>query len=275
MDQDLHSAAPTSTRLLEGAPNFRDLGGLKGVDGRSVRAGMVYRSGALDELRVADLALLETLGVSLCCDLRTGAERTLSPSRWPEGRVPRLLELEFSSDVRALSPELMQLLSAAPSPDNAMRMMLGLYRSMPATCAPLLARLFPELADAADAFPVVIHCTAGKDRTGFVVAVLLTILGVAPADIRADYLYSNHSSAHLRRNAKVQALLQQLLGMTPDPHAVDALTKAAPEYLDAALSEVRQGFGSVQRYLCEAAGIDEAMQARLRQRLLETAATSA
>lgn len=275
MDQDFQGAPPASARLLTGSPNFRDLGGLRGTASRVVRAGMVYRSGALDGLLAADLVLLESLGVSLCCDLRTGSERTLSPSRWPEGRVPRLLELEFSSDVRALSPELMQLLSDAPSPDNAMQMMLGLYRSMPATCAPLLARLFPELAGAADAFPVVIHCTAGKDRTGFVVAVLLTVLGVAPADIRADYLYSNHSSEHLRRNAKVQALLQQLLGMTPDPHAVDALTRAAPEYLDAALGEVRRGYGSVERYLREAAGIDEAMQARLRQRLLEAAATSA
>ncbi len=173
--------------------------------------------------------------------------------------MPRLLELEFSSDVRALSPELMQLLNDAPSADNAMRMMLGLYRSMPATCAPLLARLFPgtgrcrRCVSGGDP-----RAPAGKDRTGFVIAVLLSVLGVAPVDIRADYLYSNHSSAHLRRNAKVQALLQQLLGMTPDPRAVDALTRAAPEYLDAALSEVRRGFGSVQRYLCEAAGIDEA-----------------
>ena len=275
MDLNFHGAQPASARLLAGAPNFRDLGGLKGVGGRVVRAGMVYRSGALDELLAVDLSLLETLGVSLCCDLRTGSERALSPSRWPEGRVPRLLELEFSSDVRALSPELMQLLNDAPSADNAMQMMLGLYRSMPTTCAPLLARLFPELAGAADAFPVVIHCTAGKDRTGFVIAILLSVLGVAPVDIRADYLYSNHSSEHLRRSAKVQALLRQLLGMTPDPHAVDALTKAAPEYLDAALTEVRQGYGSIERYLHEAAGIDATMQARLRQRLLEATATSA
>jgi protein tyrosine/serine phosphatase len=63
--------------------------------------------------------------------------------------------------------------------------------------------------------------------------------------------------------------------MTPDPHAVDALTKAAPEYLDAAQAEVRQGYGSVECYLHEAAGIVAAMQARLRRRLLEATTTSA
>jgi protein-tyrosine phosphatase len=200
MDQDFSTAPPQ--RLLAAVPNFRDIGGLRGAGGCVVRSGMVYRSGALDALLDEDLARLAGYGVAFCCDLRTAAERTRSPSRWPEGRPPRLLELEFASDVRALGPELMHRLAAQPSREAAAAIMLGLYRSMPATCAPLLARLLPELANAADAFPLVVHCTAGKDRTGFVVAVLLGVLGVSPADIRVDYLHSNHSSEHLRLNPR-------------------------------------------------------------------------
>jgi protein-tyrosine phosphatase len=267
MDESL--AAP---RLLAGAPNFRDIGGLRGAGGRAVRQRLVYRSGALDQLLDEDLARLAGFGLGLCCDLRTAAERLHSPSRWPPGGMPRLLELEFASDVRALSPELMQALREAPSADLALQLMLDLYRGMPAACAPLLARLLPDLANAPDALPVVIHCTAGKDRTGFVVAVLLGVLGVAEADVYADYLRSNHAASELRRNPKVQLLLEQLLGMKPDPHAVRALTGALPDYLDAALEAVRRGWGSVEDYLAEASGVDAAMQERLRRHLLEPAA---
>lgn len=269
MDQAPAFAPP---RLLAAAPNFRDIGGLRASGGRVVRSGLVYRSGALDALQDDDLALLAGFGITLCCDLRTAAERTRSPSRWPSGRVPRLLELEFASDVRALGPELMDRLAAEPSHEAAAGLMLGLYRGMPAASAPLLAQLLPQLADAADALPLLIHCTAGKDRTGFVIAVLLGVLGVPPSAIRADYLHSNHSAGHLRRNAKLQLLLRELLGMTPAPLAVDALTMALPEYLDAALDELRRAHGSVERYLGEACGVGPAMQERLRQRLLEPAA---
>lgn len=233
---------------------------------------MVYRSGAFDALLDDDMAPLAGLGIKLCCDLRTARERASAPNRWPPGAMPRLLELEFTSDVRALSSELMDQLAAEPSREAAVEMMLSLYRSMPATCAPLLAQLLPELADAPDAFPLVIHCTAGKDRTGFVIAVLLAVLGVALADIRADYLRSNHCAEDLCRNAKVQTLLRELLGMTPDPLAVHALTRVFPEYLDAALDELRRRHGTVERYLSDAAGVDAAMQERLRQRLLQTEA---
>ena len=270
MDESLRHAPP---RLLAAAPNFRDVGGLRGAGGRLVRRRQIYRSGALDQLLDEDLARLAGFGLGLCCDLRTATERQRSPSRWPPGGVPRLLELEFATDIRALSPGLMLALSQAPSAENALQLMLGLYRGMPAASAPLLARLLPELADAPDALPAVIHCTAGgKDRTGFVVAVLLSVLGVAEADIQTDYLHSNHSSGELRRNAKLQMLLEQLLGMKPDPHAVQALTGAMPEYLDAALGEMRRAHGSVERYLAEASGVDVAMQESLRHRLLEPSA---
>jgi protein-tyrosine phosphatase len=269
MDESPRHAPP---RLLAAAPNFRDIGGLRGAGGGVVRRRQVYRSGALDQLLDEDLARLASFGLGLCCDLRTAAERQQSPSRWPPGAAPRLLELEFASDIRALSPERMLALIQAPGADKARQLMLGLYCGMPITCAPLLARLLPELADAPDALPVVIHCTAGKDRTGFVVAVLLSVLGVAEADIRADYLHSNHSAGELRRNAKVQVLLEQLLGAKPDPHAVQALTSALPDYLDAALGEVRRAHGSVERYLAAASGVDAGLQERLRRRLLEPAA---
>ena len=269
MDENLSHAPP---RLLVDAPNFRDIGGLRGADGRVVRHRQVFRSGALDQLLDEDLVRLAGFGLGLCCDLRSATERERSPSRWPPGAAPRLLELEFATDIRTLSPELILALSQAPGPDKALQVMLGLYRAMPVTAAPLLARLLPELADAPDALPAVIHCTAGKDRTGFVVAVLLRVLGVAEADILADYLHSNHSAGELRRNVKVQALLEQLLGMKPDPHAVQALTGARPDYLDAALGEVRRAHGSVESYLAEASGVDLEMQERLRHRLLEPAA---
>lgn len=135
-------------RLLSAAPNFRDLGGLKAAYGRELPSGRVFRSGALDELETEDLVRLKAMGLRLCCDLRTESERLLAPSRWPEGGEPRLLQLELASDIRAHNPDLVEMVRQASGREVAAQVMLGLYRTMPSACAPILARLLPELVEA-------------------------------------------------------------------------------------------------------------------------------
>ncbi len=255
-------------RMLKAAPNFRDLGGLPAMGGRVLRTGLVYRSGALDELDIDDVAQLRAVGIRLCLDLRSRSERIGSPSRWPEDCVPRILALEVATDIRALDRELADWLAEHPDRDGAERLMRGIYRSMPLSCAQVLTRLFTELADSDDSRPVLIHCTAGKDRTGFIVAMLLKALGVADADVFADYLESNKHYDQVRQDSRISALLQGMLGFELGAEALKAVTCADRRYLAGAFDEIGKSFGAVDRYLESCAGLDAARRDRLRQILL-------
>lgn len=114
---------------------------------------------------------------------------------------------------------------------------------------------------------MVIHCTAGKDRTGFMVAVLLKCLSISNADIYSDYLPSNQYCDQLHLSRQVRALLEHLLGFVPNAEAVEALSCVSLDYLDAAFDEVERQFGSVERYL-EGLSFGCEPQARLQERLL-------
>src|ERR1700744_2582281 len=114
---------PALARLLAASPNFRDLGGLAAAGGRHTRPGLLYRSGALDELEEADLAVLGRLGIGLCFDLRSQGERGRHPSRWPAGGLPRTLAIEVATDIRALDREAMQYLIDHPDAEGAAHLM--------------------------------------------------------------------------------------------------------------------------------------------------------
>jgi protein-tyrosine phosphatase len=260
--------------LLGAAPNFRDVGSLPAAQGRLIRTGLIYRSGAMDELDPGDVAALRALGIRLCIDLRSRSERTASPSRWPEDSAPRILALEVHNDIRVLNQELADWLAEHPDRAGATRLMQGLYRSMPASCAPVLRRLFTELLGPEPAHPFVVHCTAGKDRTGFVIAMLLKALGVADATIFADYLETNLRYNPMRQDARISAVLHTMLGFALTPDALQAVTYADQEYLVCAFDEVLKAFGSVDRYLEQAAGLDAGGRYRLQQLFLEPVAAN-
>lgn len=265
----VHKTKAESARLLKAAPNFRDVGRLPTIDGRRLRTGLIYRSGALDELDAGDVARLRTLAIRFCLDLRSRSERLGSPSRWPEDCTPRILALEVATDIRVLDRELADWLAEHPDRDGAERLMRGIYRSMPLSCAQVLTRLFAELVESEEPRPVLIHCAAGKDRTGFIVAMLLKALGVADADVFADYLESNKHYDHIRQDSKISALLQGMLGFALGPEALKAVTCADRVYLAGAFEEIEKGFGGVDRYLESCAGLDPSRRERLQRILLE------
>lgn len=259
---------PAVARILVGSPNFRDLGGLA-AGSRRMRYGLLYRSGALDELDEADLAVLGGLGVGLCFDLRSQGERRKHPSRWPAGSVPRMLAIEVTTDIRALDRGAMQYLIDHPDAEGAEHLMRAFYRSMPASCAPGLKAVFKELAALRARHAAVIHCTAGKDRTGFVVAMLLHALGVVESDIQANYLESNYHYDAVRDDVKIASLLEGILGIALDGMAMQAITAARPEYLESAFEAIRETWGGIDAYLEECGGLDVARRVRLREALLE------
>jgi protein-tyrosine phosphatase len=142
----------------------------------------------------------------------------------------------------------------------------GYTRVMLEQNARIFGEIFPRLANG-DGLPAVIHCTAGKDRTGIVSALVLAALGVPEETIVADYSLSNHYHTHFRELIRGQMATLMNFGLTIDD--VYPLTLAHPETMRAALRYIHDHYGDVQTYLKVRAGVDEETLTRLRETLLD------
>jgi len=248
---------------LEGAPNFRDLGGLPAGDGHQVRAGLIYRSEALHALTDRDLDRLGDLEVALVCDLRTPGERLQSPSRWREGSRPETIELEGERELNdtATAEGAYELLEQRVR-DGVESYMRNAYTGYPRVYAPVIADLVERVVEGR--LPLLVHCHAGKDRTGFVCAMLLHSLGVNRTTIEADYLRSDSFYGRER----ISAVAAKWFGQEPDLEIVD-LFRSQAAYLGLSITEIEREHGSIDGYLEATAGIDAERRATLRERLLE------
>ncbi|CDF83660.1 protein tyrosine/serine phosphatase [Pseudomonas knackmussii B13] len=236
------------TPRLTGIDNFRDVAGTTTAyttrnDG-TMRAGVFYRSNALTP-SAADLATLNTLGIKEVFDLRTASEIASTPDTLPSGASYQNIDIIGSAtsgaDITNIS-----VTSAA----QAIEMMEQTNRSFvsDAGMRSQFATLFNELASADGA--ALFHCTAGKDRTGWTAAVLLSIAGVDSATIMSDYLATNEYTA-----ARVAATLAQ---MPPSMAAIYApLLGVQASYLQAGLDQVVAEYGSMDNYLKEGLGLSQ------------------
>ena len=253
---------------LEGCTNFRDFGGVTGADGRPIRRRRLFRSGVLSRLTESDLAIVAGLNIGTVCDLRSEPERTRHPSRWPQGQGTQWMYSEISADLRAGNQLLRQIIAEDPSIVGAHRMMLQIYRIFPKGAASTLRMLFPLLI--ASPAPLLVHCTAGKDRTGFISAAILWALGASREAIYEDYMASGPRLDVQHLAGGMAALAKEVLGVDLSEEVLTTLNGVAPEYLDASFATIDQGYGSMDAYLETEAGLDAGMRERLRETLIET-----
>jgi protein-tyrosine phosphatase len=264
-DDDRNESTLDALRLA-GATNFRSLGGLPGADGRRIRPHALMRADRLAALTADDWRTLAGTGIATICDLRSDAERTEHPNRVPSQLDVRELHCDIRNDLRA-DPALARLLVADPTARGAEHVMVEIYRRFPAYMGGTLATLADRLL--AGGTPLLVHCSAGKDRTGFVVAVLLHALEVPEPLIRQDYLASRAWPGADSHRASLEARLRTFIAPEELPGAVDTVLDVREVYLEAAMDTLRAEFGSVLRYLESAAGVDAARLDRLRNDLLE------
>lgn len=248
---------------FEAIENFRDFGGYGTVCGRGLKAGRLYRSGHHAHATDADLAKLGTLGVVTIIDLRQADERDREPSRrWP-GFAAQVIDNDIPPGRNWVEELLVSPLTAEALVGDTRRH----YRSN--VFEPRLVDLFTRfLASVAEADgPVVVHCAAGKDRTGIACALLHHIVGVHPDDTVADYLLTNDASKLDRKVAQSGAFVERLTGRRPSDDALRAWVQVHPEFLEGALAEIQARCGSIDRYLEDTLGVDarrrEAIHARL------------
>lgn len=251
---------------LQGAPNFRDLGGLPAADGRKIASRRLFRSEVLDRLTPDDMARLGEIRVCAVCDLRSAEERAEEVGLWPAQESARLIltAAPGAPDVVKRTGWADRLRDERFDGPQARERMVRAYRRMPETFASALAELFEHLETMQHG--VLIHCMAGKDRTGFVVAMVLSALGAPRAAIYDDYLETGRRAATA---PKVLEVLQKMFGPDPPARARAAAVEVGAvrlEYLDAAFAQVAADFGSVDAYLARLAA--PRRLARVREALL-------
>lgn len=264
-----HDLAAASAALIQlrNAPNFRDLGGIPTADGRRIASGRIYRAEAFSALEEEEWQAVRGLGVRLVCDLRSPQERVKHPVRWVGGR-PRFAELAILPDVRTADPEIMRQIVEDETGGFARNLLLENYAAMPAAFESGLRSLIGSVVDRQE-LPLLVSCTAGKDRTGFVCSLLLHAVGVAHEDVLADYLRSNASFDPEVIRVALSGWLRSPLKDAPSDAVLEAL-KVHREYLESAFTAMRHDYGSVEAYLEQAGGLDPERREALCSALLET-----
>lgn len=253
---------------LKGAPNFRDLGGYPAADGRKVRCGRVFRSGGLSKLTSDDVDVLSRLGLKLVCDLRSEHERNREPAAWSEKFKPRTLHFNVNADVRAGNADLLGLLRQDPSERGAMAMMMDVYASVPGMLKDHVGTFFSALLDEKQV-PLVLHCTAGKDRAGVLSAITLLTLGVPREAVYEDYMKTALYQDLPKLEAQVTPYLAPAFAPNQPPQEVlSILTGVRRDFLDAALGAMGEDNGRIDDYL-RSAGITRPQIEQLRRTLLE------
>ena len=245
--------------------NFRDYGDYAAGAGRHIASGRLFRSAHQARVSDADLNRLDALDIAAIVDLRRPSERRDQPSKRPARFTGAVIE--SAHDDGGEAPHVTFLKTADLTPDSGRRFMTETYRRLPfeASHLDLFARYFRTLGEVEG--PVLIHCAAGKDRTGMLAALTHHLLGVHPDDMIADYLLTNVAVDLERRAPGVTRQLQAMTGRSASHDAVVAFLGVEPAYLETALAEVVAQYGSVDGYLERALGVDARLRDRIGERL--------
>lgn len=257
---------------LPGTINFRDLGGYETVDGAKIKTGHLYRSGHLSHVETSVRNNIAALNISLVCDFRIDDERQEHPNRYAVGHAPMVKHLPiWPVRTPGVDSTVARLLSGEVDSETALKDQTDGYREFIRDQSSQFAALFAAML-ANENSSVLLHCSAGKDRTGIASALLLTALGVSRKTVRSDYLLSaegygaraqtqfyvdKYWAEHLEKGSSKSACT---------PEDLHALFAVQPEKIDAAFDEMTKVCGSVDRYIKDILGVDEDALTTLRAR---------
>ncbi|MGE0594996.1 MAG: tyrosine-protein phosphatase [Hyphomonadaceae bacterium] len=245
--------------------NFRDFGGWDTADGGKVARGKLFRSAAFNDASESDLARLDAMDLRFLVDLRRPEERAHEPNRWANEACRMIFNDEGASG-HALPPHLMALMQSDLTPASTRAYMLSLYREIPFD--PRLVRLYRDwFAELSEGGAGVVHCAAGKDRTGVICALTLIALGVDEEAVFADYEFTNQAVDLETRMPRIQARMEERLARKLDPEALRPMLGVHVDYLREALGAIEAKHGAALNYIDDVLGVGEGRRAALKQAL--------
>lgn len=250
-------AAHSRVLPLEGGQNFRDLGGYRTRDGRMVRWGVLFRSGAMNQLTPADFAYLGRLGIRTVCDFRSTDERNAAPVKWPGSVTPQVFADDYKMDMSGWDFRAAGTWTGA----QARAAMAASYPQTLTHFNGQYRRMFRQLL--AGQVPLAFNCSAGKDRTGVAAALILTALDVPRETVIADYLLSNRyfdPAKAMSADDPATAVWKRL-----PPEVLQTMMGVDRSYIEAVFRVVDAHRGGATGYLRDELGLGRGELARLRQ----------
>lgn len=249
---------------LQGAVNFRDIGGYRTEDGQHTRWGQVFRTGSLSGLTTSDWDYLQSIDVKIVCDLRSNEELAAEPEHLPSDAI-QYIHLPLFTEENSFQ----RLRTLVFQPGRIASMLPETYTKVMIDQNPQVFRgVLSRLADP-DNLPAIYHCTAGKDRTGVTTALLLSVLGVPDDTIIADYTLSNRDYAYFFSYASRALKPVAWLGLNAE--MLHPLLVADAQTIITTLTHVRTTYGTVENYLISRAGLTHDQLTNLRTHLLQPA----
>jgi len=249
--------------------NFRDLGGLPVTGGLRIRPHVLYRCQGPASLNNDDRQELASLGIRLVCDLRSEVERAQAMHDW--GAATALMNLNLPNDFASGTGFALRMLLDDSTVAGAKSAMRASYAAMPAAIRPHLAPIVDAICEGR--LPALFHCSAGKDRTGVLVALLMLSIGVARDAVISDYMRSESFGHGLRAKGPLAHAFGTMFGFSVDEQAVTAIVGVDAEYLTAALEAIDAVWGSMDGYFASA-GVDDRRRNALRETVTETITVS-
>ena len=251
---------------LEGVMNFRDYGDYATAAGSHIHPGRLYRSAHHGRATDADLETIAGLNIAVVVDLRRPNERRREPSRRPPGFAGQLVETDIGDSE---DDPWWDFVRDSDLSEDAFRTYLANYY----VDAPFderhidaFSRYFTALAEVDG--PVLIHCAAGKDRTGILAALTHHLIGVHTDDILADYLLTNTAIGMDQRIPLMKQAIADGIGREPTEAAARVAMGVDEAYLAGAIAAIEGRHGSIDAYLQAVLGVDAAKRAKVEARLL-------
>lgn len=232
--------------MLTNQPNFREIGGIQTLDGRMVKYGTLYRSGDLSRLSETDIRRIEKIGIRMIIDFRSDRELI----NYPTPKISTVAETRRITIVDSARETAERMLQENDA-HGLENILIRDYKRMVNDHQDDFREFFTILANT-EQLPLMYHCAAGKDRTGLATYLLLIALGVSSEEARKDYFRSN---VHLKEVLEKVIRKVREAG-NPNAEIIRPLMEVRAEYLDAALEEIGNKFGTVERFLTEAIHAD-------------------
>jgi len=243
---------------MESINNFRDFGGYETQNGTRLKNGLLYRSGDLSKATDADLERIYSLGIKTICDLRSEGERRREPDRVPAARPFTFFNIPMRPIVEYHGRSLRRLFSlmfGSERRTDYVAVSHQAYRDYATRYLPQLKALFERISNPEN-LPVLIHCSAGKDRTGVVSSLIQLVLGVPFETVMDDYLKTNGNLNAYKEDVFRRLSRLGLFGI-PWKELYAPLFAARTDFLNAALEQVKEEFGAIDEWFRNGLGFSE------------------
>ncbi|MGG4490066.1 tyrosine-protein phosphatase [Metabacillus idriensis] len=251
---------------FDGLYNFRDIGGLVTKDGRKIKTGVIFRSDELSKLSKQDLDKMSQLNIKMVCDLRTLREQKSKPSKITVEHGVNVIKVSFQDQSQEFTHlQFFKFLAGQSGRIDFLEVMENLYGQMAFDSGKQLRKIMEELSNESK-LPALIHCTGGKDRTGFISAFIQLLAGASIEDVTHHYLISNELIGP--RMKKIERFIRYFSLFRVSAEQLKPVLEVRREYLLKVYEEILKKHETFENYAEEVCGINQDQIEKLKQNLL-------